>query len=146
MTPSAVCTEDFDDVPAMRREIQRLNDKIDAMHDRHIEQMEAYITDRIEMAKWIAGHQNASDDKTAAAVDRTLGHLSTMGVQERVKMQSRMPLWILRVARELSEREIDDMRTVIKAEVLTSEFSFRSSVLAVELIRRKPGNVSLVSP
>lgn len=73
-------------------------------------------------------------------------HLSTMGVQERVKMQSRMPLWILRVARELSEREIDDMRTVIKADVLTSEFSFRSSVLAVELIRRKPGNVSLVSP
>lgn len=68
-------------------------------------------------------------------------HLSTMGVHERVKAQSRMPLWILKVARELSEKEIDDMRTIIKAQLLTSELSFLRSVVGVELIRRKPGNV-----
>lgn len=85
MTPSAVCNEDFDDVPMLRREIQRLNDKIDAMHDRHIEQLEAHFRDRVEMAKWIACHANASDDKTAAAVDRTLGDTTWRKTKNRMQ-------------------------------------------------------------
>ena len=73
-------------------------------------------------------------------------HLSTMGIQEQMKAQSRIPFGVVTVTRELSERDIDQMRTIIKAQLLTSELTFRRSILGVELIRRKPGNVSFVSP
>lgn len=64
---------DFDDVPAMRREIQRLNDKIDRMHDEHFDQCHRLITRCHDMANWIANSANASDEKAGKAVDDTLG-------------------------------------------------------------------------
>lgn len=76
--------DDFDDVPALRREIQRLNDKIDRMTDQHCEQIEKYICDRLEMAKWLANVPGASYDKTIKAVSDTLGDTTWQRLPHRM--------------------------------------------------------------
>jgi hypothetical protein len=71
MTPTATA-DDFDDIGAMRREIQRLNEKIDKMHDDHVSQIERYKTDRDEMAKYIVSHPAANNDKALEAAYRVV--------------------------------------------------------------------------
>ena len=65
--------DDFDDVPAMRREIQRLNERIERMTDAHFYQLDRLISDRFELAKWVAGHEQANFERAAKAVDAALG-------------------------------------------------------------------------
>ena len=67
--------------------------------------------------------------------------LSAMGVDEQIRIQSRMQFGIVTVEREMSEGELNQMKSIIHSTLLTSELSFRKSVVGVDIVRRKPGNV-----
>jgi len=74
--------------------------------------------------------------------DELNADLALFGTDRKVAISSRMRLWILTVDREMSEKEIKDMKTIIHGQVLTSKLSFANAIEDVELVRSQSGNVS----
>lgn len=72
--------------------------------------------------------------------------LSMHRVDESIRIESRMSLWVMSAGRELTELETDQLKSIIHSQLLESDVSFKAAISRVEVIRRKPGNVSFVSP
>lgn len=69
-------------------------------------------------------------------------NLASMGVDKRIGFTSRMSAGIITTAREMTEEELKQMRSIVHSIFLTSDLPFAKTIVDVELIRRKPGHVS----
>ena len=73
-------------------------------------------------------------------------HLSSMGVAERIGFSSRMRIGMITMTRDRDEGELEQMRTLIHAQLLESSLSYAKAITKVELLRRQSGHVLQSAP